>query len=246
MIFEAPQFVFTPETAVSRARRILIKPCAGYPLPHPVTTSYETISRVIEGIRHVSDADILILEGTPTGGSVYDVYKALSYDFPRVLMLDAKDCIWVEVENPLPHFFALPTFWVPNVVLSSDYLISISPFKSFNNVASLTIANLLSLLPVAKYQTDSEVGWDALYKLGIEKVLADLYFTVPFDMGVIDARKRFVGTDDPTRGEVIDYGKIFSGEPWAIDREAAQMVGLRAEYLDLIEAGRVQLENEEQ
>lgn len=242
MILEASKFTFTPVSQVSRARRVLIKPCANYPLPHPVTTSWETVRLVIEGIKRVSDADILILEGTPGGGSIYEVYKAIGYDYPRVLMLDVKDCIWVEVENPLPHPFAVPTFWVPNVVLSSDYLISIAPFKVFGRSGGFTVKNLLSLLPVAKYRGEASGGWGTLYKLGIHKVIADLYFTLPFDLGIIDARKKFIGVDDPIRGEVEEYGKIFVGESFEVDREASGTAGLETEYLELIEAGRLQLE----
>ena len=101
MIFETSKFVFNPPSVVSVARRILIKPCAGWPLPYPVTTSPELLAKVIQGIRHVSDADIIVLEGTPGGEPVAPIYKTLGYDFPRVLMLDVKDCIWVEVDNPL-------------------------------------------------------------------------------------------------------------------------------------------------
>jgi len=241
MIFEASKFIFIPEPAVSRARRVLVKPCANYSLPHPVTTSRETVRLVIEGIRRVSDADILILEGTPDGSSVYEVYKALSYDFPRVLMLDVKDCIWVEVENPLSHFFAMPTFWVPNVVLSSDYLISIAPFKVFGESGNFSVMNLLSLLPVAKYRGEGS-GWESLYKLGIHRVIADLYFTLPFDLGIIDARKKFIGIDDPTRGKVEEYGKIFVAEPYEVDKEASDIAELEIEYLELIEAGKAELE----
>ena len=91
MIFEASKFVFTPPPLVSRARRVLIKPSAAYPLPYPVSTSRETMNRIIESIKLVSDADIIILEGMPSGESVYPVYRALGYDFPRVLMLDVRD-----------------------------------------------------------------------------------------------------------------------------------------------------------
>src|SRR4030066_1879549 len=129
MIFGASEFVFKPPSLISRARRVLIKPNAGYPMPYPISTSRETMNLVIESIKQVSDADIIILEGTANGESIYPVYQALGYDFPRVLMLDVKDCICVEVENPLPHPFAVATFWVPNVVISSDYLISVTPHR---------------------------------------------------------------------------------------------------------------------
>ena len=62
----------------------MIKPNAGYPIPYPVTTSQDMLSVIIKGIRQISDADILILDGTSSGESIYPIYHALGYDFPRV------------------------------------------------------------------------------------------------------------------------------------------------------------------
>ena len=93
MIFDAADFVFKAPSVVSRARRVLIKPCASYPTPYPVSTSRDILSVIIRGIRQVSDADILILEGAADGESIYPIYQSLAYDFPRVLMLDVKDCM---------------------------------------------------------------------------------------------------------------------------------------------------------
>jgi len=242
VIFEASEFVFKPPSLVSRARRVLIKPNAGYPMPYPISTSRETMNTIIESIKQVSDADIIILEGTHTGESIYPIYQALGYDFPRVLMLDVRDCIWVEVENPLSHPFVAPTFWVPNVVLSSDYLISVAPFKILGNSGYFSVPNLFSLLPVSKYRGDAPNGWGALYELGIDKVIADLYFTLPFDLGVVDARQKFLSAGNPFQGSVEEYGKIFAGEPYEVDREATQMGGIKASYLALIEAGKSELE----
>ncbi len=241
MIFEASKFTFKPPPAVSRARRVLIKPCASYDVAYPVATSPGILSAIIEGIRRVSDADILLLEGTPGGSPMQPIYRALGYDFPRVLMLDVRDCIWVEVDNPLPKPLMIPTFWVPNVILSSDYLISVSPLKVLGGRGYFSIMNLLSLLPASKYG-DSAGGWSDLYSLGIDKVIADLYFTLPFDMGIIEARQGLISGDDPTKGRVEDYGKVFVGEPFEVDSEAAQMLQLRTEYLELIKEARVGLE----
>ena len=241
MILEASEFVFRAPPIVSRARRILIKPSASYPLPYPQTTSPHVLSAIIAGIRRVSDADILILDGTPGGGAVHPIYQALGYNFPRVLMLDVKDCILVEVDNPLPKPFVMPTFWVPNVILSSDYLISISPLKTFDSMGVLSIMNLLTLLPSSKYHGDAAGGWEVLYNLGIDKVLADLYFTLPFDLGIIEARQRVTGGDDSAR-EFEEFDKIFAGEPYEVDREVSQIFGLKAGYLDLIKMAKVELE----
>ena len=242
MIFEASKFVFKPPSLISRARRVLIKPNASCPMPYPISTSRETLNQIIESIKQVSDADIIILEGTASGESIYPVYQALGYDFPRVLMLDVRDCIWVEVENPLPHPFALPTFWIPNVVLSSDYLISVSPFKILGGSGTLSVFNLLSLLPVSKYRGDAPGGWGILYDFGLDKVMADLYFTLPFDLAIVDARQKFTSADNSFQGKTEEYGKIFIGEPYEVDCEAAQASGLEAAYLALIEAGKAELE----
>ncbi len=242
MIFDASEFVFEASPAISRVRRVLIKPSASYPVSYPVTTSRNILSMIIEGIRQVSDADIILLDGTPGGDPIYPIYQALGYNFPRVLTLDVKDCTLVEVDNPLPKPFAVPTFWVPNVILSSDYLITMAPLKVFNGRGSLSLMNLLTVLPSSKYGGETVGGWQALYSLGIDKVVADLYFTLPFDLGIIEARQKFIVQDDPTRGEIEECGKVFIGEPYEADSEASETLGLKTDYLDLIKVAKVGFE----
>jgi hypothetical protein len=241
LIFESGQFIFKPPLAITRARRVLIKPSACYPVPYPVTTSREILSTIIRGIRQVSDADILILEGTPTASPVYPIYRTLGYDFPRVLLLDVKDCTWVEVENPLPKPLAVSTLWVPNVILSSDYLISVAPLKISQGKGNLSIMNLLTLLPSSKY-SDQSGSWGTLYSMGIDRVLADLYFTLPFDMGIIEARQKFTSTDDPVHGDIEEVGKVFVGEPYEVDYEVSDALGLKTDYLNLIDEAKFSFE----
>jgi len=207
-----------------------------------VTTSRDILSTIIRGIRRVSDADIIILEGTLGGEPIYPIYQALGYNFPRILMLDVKDCIWVEVDNPLPKPLAVSTFWVPNVILSSDYLITVAPLRVFKGRGDFSIMNLLTVLPSSKYGGEALGGWEALYSLGIDKVVADLYFTLPFDLGIIEARQKFDSWDDPVQGEIEEYGKVFVGEPYEVDCEASEVAGLKANYLDLIREAKVNLE----
>jgi len=192
---------------------------------------------VVAAIRRVSEADILFLEGNPNGKPMHPIYRTLSYDFPRVLTLDVQDCALVEVENPLPKAFVLSTFWLPNVVLSCDYLVTIAPFE-FPGGGYLSIENLLSLLPISKYRGEMGYGWNTLYELGIDRVLADLYFTLPFDLGIIDARRKFAVTVDSAAGRGEDYGKILVGEPYQIDGKVSRMAGVEKEYLKLIEAAK--------
>ena len=243
MIFKDSEFVFEPPPVVSRARRVLIKPSASYSVPYPVTTSRDILSVIIEGIRRVSEADIILLEGTPGGDSIQPIYQTLHYNFPRVLALDVNNCIWVEVDNPLPKALAVPTFWVPNVVLSSDYLITVTPLKVVQGKGNLSLMNLLTLLPGSKYGGEDQKGWRDLYNLGVDKVVADLYFTLPFDLGIIEARQKFTTQDDPTHGEVEECGKIFVGEPYQVDCEASETLGLETRYLDWIGIAKVGFES---
>jgi hypothetical protein len=239
---DAEGFVFEPPPVISRARRVLITPSAAYPTPYPVGTSQEMLSTLIEGIRQVSDADILILAGTPDGSPINPIYQSLGYDFPRVLTLDVKDCVWVEVDNPLPKPLIVPTFWVPNVILSCDYLITVAPLKVIKGQGSLSIANLLSVLPSSKYGNGTPWGWNDLYDLGIEQVITDLYFTLPFDLGIIEARQKLVVEKDPTQGKIEPCGRVFIGEPYEIDSEASKALGIETDYLGLIKEARVGLE----
>jgi Domain of unknown function (DUF362) len=245
LILGADGFVFELPPRVRWARRILIKPCAGYPVPYPATTSKEILEKVITSIRAVSEADIILLEGSPCEEEMKPIYKTLGYEFPRVIALDVRDSVLVEEENPLVRPFAVPTFWVPNVILYCDYLISITPFKVVARQGDFTIKNLLGLLPVSKYQGSNGSAWGALEDLGMDKVLADLYFTLPFDLGVIDARKKFIGKDAPSVGKIQPCGKVFVGEPYEVDLEASQSMGVATEYLQWIEIAKTQGGSEE-
>lgn len=242
MNYNALDYIFKAPPVISRARRVLIKPAVSYPAPYPVTTSPQMIAQIIQGIRQVSDADILILGGTPTGAPIQPVYQKLGYNFPRVLMLDVKDSIWVEVDNPLTKPLMVPTFWIPNVILSSDYLISVSPLQVVQGRPYLSMMNLLTVLPGAKYGNGSKGGWEDLFALGMDKVLADLYFTLPFDLAIIEGQKQLVSQGDPAKGEVKDFGRVFVGEPYQVDLEASQALGIKVDYLAVIDEARKDLE----
>ena len=240
-VFEASSFHFTPPAQLAWARRVLIKPYASVSAPYPVTTSPALIESVIRGIRRVTDAEILIADGTRNGTPIYPVYQSLKYDFTKVLLLDVRDSIFLELENPLVEFFASPTFWVPNLVLRSDFLISIAPFHVVAGSGRFTIANLLGLLPLVAKKGHDLPEYQGLKGLEIERVLADLYFTLPFDMGILEARQRFDYAQDVDEGTTTQYGKVIVGEPYAVDALAARLIGEQPEHLGLIERGKQML-----
>jgi hypothetical protein len=235
MIFEAANFVFEPPVEVAFARRILIKPSAGSSKAYPVTTSRETLAAVIAGIRKVSAADILLLDASAGDEMVHSIYKKLGYDFPHTMLLDVDQCAPVAVENPLSKPLVLTTFWIPNVILSCDFLITIVPFKIVAGQGSFSIRNLLGLLPASKYPEEVKGFRGMEQSPGIENTIADLYFTLPFDLGIIDGRRKFIGAKDHYHGKVEDYGKIFVGTPYEVDSEASDAAEVTTVYLQLIE-----------
>ncbi|MBI4215999.1 MAG: DUF362 domain-containing protein [Chloroflexi bacterium] len=240
--YDAAKFALKLPPEVTFARRVLVKPCAAWAKPYPVTTAAAFLGGVIAAIRRVSEADIILLEGGQEPAPMKDIYKALGYDFPRVMLLDSREGVAVEVENPLLKPFALTTFWVPNIVLSCDYLISVAPYKVLGRRGSFVVENLLGLLPSSRYRSEPTNPLGLLSRFDLQHVIADLYFTLPFDLGIIDARQRlFCSAEDPTTGEVDDYGKVFVGEPFQVDKEAAAAGGIETPYLRLIEAGRAEL-----
>jgi hypothetical protein len=242
VIFDADEFVFEAPPSISRARRVLIKPTAGSTQGYPLNTSRNMLVNIIKGIRRISDADILILEGTSDGKPMAPVYQSLDYNFPRVLLLDVKDTTMVEVDNPLLKPLVMPTFLVPNVILSADYLISVTPLKIIAGQAALSIPNLLSLLSGARQSVEALGDWEVLIAQDKNRVLADLYYTMPFDLGIIEAEKKLVSKTEAGKGEAEYYGKVFVGEPYHVDKEVSQALGIKMEYLKLIDEARVDLE----
>lgn len=237
MVFDGDSFIFHPAPEVARARRVLIKPYADSVHPYPATTHRLTLAALIDGIRRISEADIILLEGANTWGSASARFQELGYNFPRVITLDVADCPVVEVENPLPKPFALASVWVPNVVLSCDYLISVTPFRMGPGGPRLSLANLLGLLPAAKYAKDCPPE-EALRRLGLHRVIADLHFTMPFDLGVIEGQPRPPGSGNG--GSALPWGPVFISDPYQADCEAAAAASLEVEYLRLIASAKAE------
>ncbi len=242
MIYPAQGFEFQPPPPVARARRVLIKPNAAYPAPYPITTSASTLAAIVRGIRRISDADIVLLEGPMGGVSARSIFETLGYQLPRIMGLDVKDSTFVEVENPLPKPYVLANFWLPNVILSCDYLISVTPHQVLNGRGWFSTPNLLGLLPRNKYGGSVGRERTSLSRLDLQQVLADLYFTLPFDLGVIDATVTYRAGADATQGTSEPFGSIFVGEPYAVDKEAAEATGAPADYLQYIETAQLDID----
>ena len=243
MILDSATFTFEPPVSLSRARRVLIKPFASSGNPYPHSVSAGLLKKIIDGIRSVSDADIMILEGSMCDKSMAQIYKDLKYTFPRIILKDVKDVTLVEVDNPLLKPLLMPTFQIPNIILSSDYLISVVPLRVIGGQGYLTISNMMSLVCGTKQNADSSLDWEQLLVHEKAKILTDLYYTIPsFDLGIVEATEKLVCKNESSKGESTHYGRIFMGEPFQVDREVVQTLGIKSDYLKQIEESRADLD----
>lgn len=243
MILDAQGFQFCAPGQVGRARRVLIKPDTSRPRAHPMSPSYETLAAIVDGIRRAGDADIYLLD-SGEGQSAPDVFKQLGYDFPRVIAVDVRDCVLVEVENPLPKPFALQTIWLPNLLLSCDYLISVATYRVDPGAPGFTLRNLVSLLLGSKYRGESGIPRETIERLGIENIVADLYFTIPFDLGIVDARERAIFSSDAVKPVVDRLDRVYVGDVLELDTQLAQESGIDLPHLHLIAEGQRLLQDE--
>jgi uncharacterized protein (DUF362 family) len=241
-----PQFHW-PEAA-SEARRILIKPNAGYPLGHPVTTRVTLLLQVIESLRAVNaTAEILVVEGSTSQGNQASNFQALGYEALGVKLLD------VELQEmrayPVKSFGKSPNFseiWAPKLLEEIDFAISVSAYKLFPNNsgaglwnASLTVKNFFGLLPRSRYTSGNPKSRGQLHKRGLQRSIVDVYAALGpyFHYGVVDAEQGFTSTgNSPTKGTSGYLGKVFSGPNLVdLDWAALKFFGHRGpEYLDIL------------
>lgn len=242
-----PQFHW-PE-AVSQSRRILLKPNAGYPLGHPVTTRVTLLVQVIESLRSVNPkAEIFMLEGSTSQGQQASNFQALGYEALGVKLLDAE--LQEMCSYPVSSFGRAPNFseiWAPKLIKEVDFAVSISAYKLFPNNsgaglwnASLTVKNLFGLLPRNRYTSGNPKSRGQLHKRGLQQSIIDVYAALGnyFHYGIVDAEQGFSSTgNSPTKGTSGYLGKIFSGSNLvALDRVALQFFGHgQPEYLNYLD-----------
>jgi uncharacterized protein (DUF362 family) len=241
-----PQFQW-PEAA-STAQRILIKPNAGYPLGHPVTTRVTLLMQVIESLKVMNpSAKILILEGSTSQGNQARNFQALGYGALGVKLLDAE--LQEMKAYPVQSFGQTPNFseiWAPRLIQEVDFAISVSAYKLFPNNAgaglwnaSLTVKNFFGLLPRSRYTSGNPKSRGQLHKLGLQQSIVDVYAALGpyFHYGIVDAEQRFISVgNSPTKGTSGYLGKVFSG-PNLIDLDRAALEFFShgcPQYLDIL------------
>jgi uncharacterized protein (DUF362 family) len=135
-------------------KRVVIKPNLVNTSSPPITTPVELVAAIVEYVKAVSDAEIVVAEGC--GAPIYSTnrpYRKLGYiDMAKsngVSLVDLNNAELTELIDPRCHVF--PQFMMPRIVMES-FLISVPVLKKHSlATVTLTMKNMLGCAPPDHY-----------------------------------------------------------------------------------------------
>lgn len=208
-----------PETAIA-AKRILIKPNLGYPVPPPVTISMAVLGKVLQGVRQANPtAEILIVEGVCSAVSLVDIARGLGVY--RLLdegmrLLDTDTLPLKEYPNLSRSPVRFPSMFAPALLEEVDCRITVGALKRTHlknePLISASLKNLYGLFPRRHYQARSPNSRGQLHRPSVPLILQDVYFCIGhlFDGAIVDGNYKYYSPDwKPDRGRSIALGKVF-------------------------------------
>lgn len=252
----ASEFIYEPPSTAFKAKKILIKPNLGYPVPPPVTVSVQVLGNILQTLRQVNpQAEILIVEGVCSPVSLSEIIsrngiKSLLGE--NIQILDADTLPLKIYPNLSPKPVRFKSMLAPALLEEVDCRISVGALKRTHlkgePLISASLKNLYGLFPRQNYKARSPHSRGQLHRPSVPLVLQDVYFCIGhlFDGAVVDGNYKFISPDwKPDRGQAVKLGKIFWGNDLiAVDREACRIAEEPIpSYLDSIEQLRKTLNN---
>jgi uncharacterized protein (DUF362 family) len=169
--------------------RILIKPNLVEALDPPITTPAELIQSIIEYLKTITEAEIIIGEGTASlAYDTYHAFEALGYmqfsNIPGVSLVDLNDEPYARLEMPTCRRW--PVMHLPNIAMDS-FLLSVPVLKAHSLAGvTLTMKNMMGVVPPSKYQQGG--GWKkSSFHQDIQNAVADLNRYRTPDFTILDA-----------------------------------------------------------
>jgi uncharacterized protein (DUF362 family) len=135
-------------------KRVVIKPNLVNSFPPPITTSVKLVAAIVEYVKSVSDAEIVVAEGC--GLPLYNTnrpFRKLGYfqlaKSKEVALVDLNHAELMELTDHRCRVF--PQFMMPRIVMES-FLISVPVLKKHSLAkVTLTMKNMLGCAPPAHY-----------------------------------------------------------------------------------------------
>jgi len=210
---------------LKKSTRILLKPNVAYNLPPPVTTDVAIVKVLADAIKTFSNAELFLIEGATSKSLEKNLKTNGYYDLEKkgvqILDTDNLECTCMEING-----MKIKKLFLPKLVLSCDFKISIPVLKFETRSASASIKNLIGLLPRSYYRMGKSLTRKKLHIWDINKCITDLYFHIPFDLAVVDATIALQGKL-PKRGEKIKFGKVvISDNLFEADKRSLEIAGM--------------------
>ncbi len=216
------------EAALADCKRILLKPNLVESLPPPVTTPVDLISELVDCLRTLSNAEIVIGEGT--GALDYETwlpFEELGYSKlaeekgVELIDLNTADCIRL-ADSSCRRW---PEMFIPKIAMES-FVISVPVLKAHTLAGvTLTMKNMMGMAPPEHYQKGG--AWKkSSFHTDIQDAIADLNRYRTPDFTILDARRgmaeaHLYGPEcDPPPGLLAA-----SFDPVAIDSWGAGILG---------------------
>lgn len=209
---------------------IMLKPNLVTPQPHPVTTSADCCRPVIRYLRSITDADIIIAEGTgDPSQSTQDVFKKLGYQ--KLAGETGVDLIDLNTQ-PLKRLTRndcsrFPEIYLPKIAF--DYFIISIPVLKAHSLSDITgsLKNMMGFAPPSHYSGSQGIWNKAEFHNDIHQSIIDLNKYRKADLTLLDAS---IGLADyHLGGRTCDppVNQLVAGfDPLAVDRKAAEFLGL--------------------
>jgi uncharacterized protein (DUF362 family) len=215
---------------LSRQERILIKPNLINASPHPVTTPAACCEAIIRYIWECSGAEIVIGEGCGDPSLSTDtVFSSLGYqELAERYGLELVDLNTAPLNRMTNSDCTLFTeMYLPEIAFS-HFLISVPVLKA-HSLADITgtLKNMIGLAPPAHYGGQSGTWKKAAFHRRMQASISDLNRYRTPDLTLMDAS---IGLADyHLGGPHCDppVEKLIAGfNPYAVDREAARLLGI--------------------
>ena len=226
---------------IAEQSAILIKPNLTTDSPHPITTSSECCKVIIEYIRKYSEAKIVIGEGC--GDANYEteeIFKNLGYtamaEKQGVSLLDLNYGPVKILKNRECNVF--PEMYLPEIAFS-HYIISVPVLKA-HSLAGMTgtLKNMMGFAQPKYYSGRYGIWKKAVFHEKMQQSIIDLNKYLVPNLSIMDCS---VGMAEfHLGGPQCDppVEKIIAGyNPWKVDREAAELLGLNWNDIEHIAAG---------
>jgi len=239
------------------AKKVVIKPNCVVDDNKLASTSIESLDAVLEFISPYTESQIILAEGSGMGDTMkaFSRYGYFSLQEKYDLMIVDLNTDDFEVMNILDKNCKPITIQVAKTILNSDYLVSITPPKTHNEVVfsggikNVVVGSLLRPGGSLSARLASKIGIFKNSKTAIHQGykminqnIKSLCSEMPFGLSIIDGFEGMEG-DGPISGDLVPtHWALASSDPIAADWLSCHLMGIDVRSVGYL----AMLEDEEQ